>query len=197
MFKSRFFKKSGKIAIMMVVAVMLFAAFVPGAFALNYNGTGSGSGNKAFNFHGYKYDTNHRDQLILYFDKKVASTDPQMVQEHGAECYVPQANDARTCIFFPETLNSNSYPAYNLSSGTYQLVVPGFDCEGTSPQNQYGGTTIQFTTVSSDLPGWLDSAPTLEDGTLHGGDPGSIYVQWSDITNIGLRNRIYRAIWRP
>ncbi|NPV74188.1 MAG: hypothetical protein HPY89_10530 [Pelotomaculum sp.] len=50
MFKSRFFKKSGKIAIMMVVAVMLFAAFVPGAFALNYNGTGSGSGNKAFNF---------------------------------------------------------------------------------------------------------------------------------------------------
>lgn len=84
MFKSRFFKKSGKIAIMMVVAVMLFAAFVPGAFALNYNGTGSGSGNKAFNF-------------------------------------------------FPETLNSNSYPAYNLSSGTYQLVVPGFDCEGTSP----------------------------------------------------------------
>lgn len=80
MLKSGFFKKSGRIAAMMVVATMLFAAFAPGAFALNYNGGGGGSGNKAFNFNGYNFDPDDRDQLIVYFDKQSSTAHIQKEQ---------------------------------------------------------------------------------------------------------------------
>lgn len=79
--KSRFFKKFGKMAAITVIAVMLFASFTTGAFALNYSGSGGGTGNKAFNFQGYEYNAGD-DELYLYFDKQLNAITPQIVAEH-------------------------------------------------------------------------------------------------------------------
>lgn len=59
----------------LMVAVLMIASFVPSAFALNYNGTGSGTGNKSLDFNGYEYTkTGGTATLNLYFNKSLASS---------------------------------------------------------------------------------------------------------------------------
>jgi hypothetical protein len=108
----------------------------------------------------------------------------------GAESYTPHSNNTgatsfiNTTFFFPEFVSSRYLPVYNRDpSGSYyyELTLPSFTDKSGNTFSNLG--TINFTTISSDLPGWLDNTPTTTAGS------GSLTVSWSatslDPTKIG------------
>ncbi|MDF9409521.1 MULTISPECIES: fibronectin type III domain-containing protein [Pelotomaculum] len=121
MFKSRFFKKSAKIVSLLVGATMLFASFAPGAFALNYNGNGSGAGNKAFNCNGYSY-TQSTKTLKIFFSKQSVNT-----------------NEFDSSQFIVTRQYDSSNPSFSYSKNS------GSGCSGISDSNLNKGTTVTLT----------------------------------------------------
>ncbi len=101
----------------------------------------------------------------------------------NAECYTPHANAAMTTFFFPETVNGNTNTVYNRAydaSHSYSLTLPSFtDATGNTFTNP---GSISFTTVSDDLPGWLDNIPVVTTG-----GPGELDVEW-ELTDIESNN---------
>lgn len=93
----------------------------------------------------------------------------------GAECYTPHANDAATYFFFPETGNGNTTTSYNRDSSgsnSYTLTLPSFtDVDNHTTSNP---GSITFSTVSGDLPGWLDNTPTVSSPGA-----GQLTVSWT------------------
>lgn len=125
-----------------LLAALLFTILlsVP-AMALNYNGTGGGSGNKSFNFNGYKFDNAHRDQLLLYFDKS-SSTANIVADQFAVE------EDGGSGV----TISSRS-----LSSGT--------NYSGCSDANLTQGTTVTLT-FSANLDREKRYKVTMKAGTI-------------------------------
>ncbi len=122
MLKSKLFKKCGRIAATMLVAIMLIASFVPGAFALNYNGDGSGSGNKPINFNGYEYvdSTN----LKIFFSKQSSTTD----EINSTQFTVTKVSDSSTPSFsYAESSGTNKSGVSDLSLNKGCTVTLTFD----------------------------------------------------------------------
>jgi hypothetical protein len=97
-----------------------------------------------------------------------------------AESYTPHSNNSgvtsniNTTFFFPEFVSSRYLPVYNRDSSgsySYELTLPSFTDKSAHTFTDLG--TIEFTTISSDLPGWLDDAPTTTAGS------GSLTVSWN------------------
>jgi len=109
----------------------------------------------------------------------------------NGQCYTPHANDAHTFFFFPQTVNTNSYAAYNrfcyTSGGVpvggvtygYRLTLPDFVQYGnnktwTSSDAGYAAVDqFDFTSANYDQVGWLDNRPTVS------GTDDSVTVSWS------------------
>ncbi|SPF43467.1 conserved exported hypothetical protein [Candidatus Desulfosporosinus infrequens] len=97
----------------------------------------------------------------------------------GAECYYPTSNNTNNVnntFFFPETVNTDSYAVYNRDSSgshSYTLTLPTFtDVNGntfTTPGS------LSFSTVSGDLPGFLNNTPVVTTGS----SSGYLNVSWS------------------
>jgi len=107
----------------------------------------------------------------------------------GAECYTPHANDAATYFFFPQTGNGSTTTSYNRDysgSNSYTLTVPSFTDVDSHTSSNPGSLT--FSTVSGDLPGWLDNTPAYV-----AGDPDTLTVQWnaSTITPVATQFDVY------
>ncbi|KTE89575.1 hypothetical protein AT727_12130 [Desulfitobacterium hafniense] len=93
----------------------------------------------------------------------------------NAECYTPHANAAQNTFFFPETVNGNTNPVYNRAddaSHSYSLTLPSFTDVSSNTFSTPG--SLSFTTLSDDLPGWLDNIPTV----VAGATPGDLDVSW-------------------
>lgn len=95
----------------------------------------------------------------------------------GDECYYPTSDNVsnvNNTFFFPEVVNGNSYACYNRdSSGSYSytLTLPTFtDVNGNTYSNP---GSITFSTVSGDLPGFVNNTPAVTAGT------SSLSVSWS------------------
>lgn len=94
----------------------------------------------------------------------------------GAESYTPVANIPRTAFIFPLVASNSAEvttTCYNLSSGSYSLEVPVItDVDNNSTS---ASETTSFTTVSNDIAGWLEDAPTYSNLTYN-----SVRINWSD-----------------
>ncbi|MDP4146164.1 MAG: fibronectin type III domain-containing protein [Bacillota bacterium] len=97
----------------------------------------------------------------------------------GAECYSAQLNDARTCIFLPETLRGG-YPAYNLDyvnsvNYFYKMVTPTVS-NHSSTSNQLASQSNTFQ-VGADTAG--PTGTTI--ATITGYNSSSVSLSWSDV----------------
>lgn len=104
-----------------------------------------------------------------------------------AESYAKQVNDFRTFFFYPMTAGGTASINYNLKnpgSYKYKLIVPEIYDEYT--HHTTGDTSLTFTTVSSDIPGKLSTAPTV--GTV---GSTSVSLTWSSATNATSYNVYY------
>jgi len=94
----------------------------------------------------------------------------------GAECYTPHANDAATYFYFPQNGNGSTTTSYNRDysgSNSYTLTLPSFTDVDNHTTSNPGSRT--FSTVSGDLPGWLDNTPSVSQGV----SDGTLDVTWN------------------
>ncbi|MDT3429054.1 hypothetical protein J2Z22_004653 [Paenibacillus forsythiae] len=107
----------------------------------------------------------------------------------GAETYTPHANDEHNTLFFPLTGKGSTNTAYNLtqSSNSYTITMPNFTDVSSNSYSSAGSAS--FTTVSSDIAGWIGSAPTVSTGAAS----GELDITWSagSITPVATQFDVY------